>query len=144
MDTDNRIKLFLVDDDALFLKALEIDFLHNADFNIETFATGELCVENLSHNPDVIILDYQLDGITKEAMNGIQTLDKIKAFNPDIPVVMLSSQDKIDVAIDCMHHQAVDYVVKSETAFMRLQKIITAVLQFNKMEKELNWYMDRM
>jgi CheY-like chemotaxis protein len=37
-------------------------------------------------------------------MNGIETLDKIKEFNQDIPVVMLSSQDKIDVAM-CMHHK---------------------------------------
>ncbi|HAG16160.1 MAG TPA: response regulator [Bacteroidales bacterium] len=144
MSNKTKIKLFLVDDDTLFLKSLEIDFIQNADFDIETYATGELCVANLSNNPDVIILDYHLDDIQKDAMNGIETLDKIKAFNPEIPVVMLSSQDKIDVAIDCMHHLAADYVVKSETAFMRLQKIITSVLRFNKMEKELNWYMERM
>lgn len=144
MINQTKIKLFLVDDDALFLKSLEIDFLENADFDIETFATGEICVANLSHNPDVVILDYQLDGIQKGAMNGLETLDKIKAFNPNISVIMLSSQDKIEVAINCMHHKAADYVVKSETAFMRLKKIITAVLKFNKMEKELNWYMDRM
>jgi len=139
-----KIKLFLVDDDALFLKSLQIEFLEHADFVIETFATGELCMENLSHNPDVIILDYYLDGIDKNAMNGIETLDKIKTVNPDIPVVMLSSQDKIDVAINCMHHKAFDYVVKSETAFMRLQKIITAIFKYKKLEKELNWYMERM
>jgi DNA-binding NtrC family response regulator len=92
----------------------------------------------------VIILDYHLDGIEKDAMNGIETLDKIKAYNPDIPVVMLSSQDKIDVAISCMHHRAFDYVVKSETAFVRLQKIITTIFKYKKMEKELNWYMERM
>ncbi|MEI7502197.1 MAG: response regulator [Paludibacter sp.] len=141
---NEKIKLFLVDDDAVFLKSLEIDFLQHADFEIETYSTGELCMLNLSHNPDVIILDFQLDGIEKTAMNGIQTLDKIKAFNPDIPVVMLSSQDKIDVAIDCMHHRAFDYVVKSETAFMRLQKIITTIFKYKKMEKELSWYMARM
>ena len=73
----------------------------------------------------------------------ISTLDKIKAGNPDIPVVMLSSQDKIEVAIDCMHHKAFDYVVKSETAFILLQKIITTIFQYKKMQKELNWYMDR-
>lgn len=140
----NKIKLFLVDDDALLLKSLEIDFLQHADFAIETYATGERCMENLSHNPDVIILDYHLNGIEKNAMNGIETLDKIKAFNPDIPVVMLSSQDKIDVAISSMHHRAFDYVVKSETAFVRLQKIITTIFRYKKMEKELNWYMDRM
>jgi two-component system OmpR family response regulator len=140
----NKIKLFLVDDDALFLKSLEIEFLEHADFEIETYATGELCIENLSKNPDAIILDYQLDGIDKSAMNGIDTLDKIKAYNPDIPVVMLSSQDKIEVAVRCMHHKAFDYVVKSETAFMRLQKIIPTIFKYKKMEKELSWYMDRM
>lgn len=141
---NEKIKLFLVDDDAVFLKMLEIDFLQRADFTIETFATGELCMLNLSHDPDVIILDYYLDGIEKNAMNGIETLDKIKAYNPDIPVVILSSQDKIDVAVNCMHHRAFDYVVKSETAFMRLQKIITTIFRYKKMEKELNWYMERM
>ena len=89
-------------------------------------------------------MDYHLDGIDETAINGIATLDKIKAFNPEIPVVMLSSQDKIDVAVSCMHHKAFDYVVKSETAFVRLQKIITAIFKYQKMEKELNWYMDRM
>jgi DNA-binding NtrC family response regulator len=144
MKNENKVKLFLVDDDALFLKSLEIEFLQHADFSIETFPTGELCVEGLSHTPDVIILDYLLDGIEKLAMNGLETLDKIKAYNPDIPVVMLSAQDKIDVAINCMHHRAFDYVVKSETAFIRLQKIITTIFRYKKMEKELNWYMERM
>ena len=141
---NEKIKLFLVDDDAVFLKSLEIEFLQHADFEVETYSTGELCLKNLSHNPDVIILDYNLDGIEKSAMNGMETLDKIKAFNPDIPVVMLSSQDKIEIAIDCMHHRAFDYVVKSETAFVRLQKIFTTIFQYKKMEKELSWYMDRM
>ncbi len=144
MTNENKILLFLVDDDAVFLKLLEIEFLQHADFRIETYATGELCLESLTHNPDVIILDYLLDGIQKNAMNGIDTLDKIKSFNPDIPVVMLSSQDKIDVAINCMHHRAFDYVVKSETAFVRLQKIISTIFRYKKMEKELNWYMERM
>lgn len=126
----NKVKIFLVDDDALFLKSLEIEFLDNADFTVETYPTGELCIANLSHNPDIIILDYQLDGIVKNAMNGLETLDKIKAFNPEIPVIMLSSQDKIEVAINCMHHKAFDYVVKSETAFVRLKKIITSIFKY--------------
>jgi two-component system OmpR family response regulator len=142
MNNKSKIKLFLVDDDELYLKLLEIEFMENADFIIEAFATGELCIENLSHKPDVIILDYHLDGIEKNAMNGIETLDKIKAFNPDIPVVMLSSQDKIEVAVNCMHHKASDYIVKSETAFVRLQKTLTNIFHTQKIEKALNWYME--
>jgi DNA-binding NtrC family response regulator len=144
MINGEQIKLFLVDDDALFLKMLEIEFLQHGNFIIETYATGELCLKNLSNNPDVVILDYHLDGIDKTAMNGLQTLDKIKTYNSDIQVVMLSSQDSIDIAVNCMHHRAFDYVVKSETSFMRLQKIITAIFSYKKMEKELSWYMDRM
>ncbi|MFA6128608.1 MAG: response regulator [Bacteroidales bacterium] len=144
MSAGKKIKLFLVDDDIVFLKSLEIDFIQNSDFIIETYTTGELCLENLDHIPDLIILDYFLDGIERNAINGIETLDRIKALNPDIPVIILSSQDKIEVAVDCMHHHALDYVVKSETAFVRLQKIITSLFIFKKMEKELNWYMDRM
>jgi two-component system OmpR family response regulator len=144
MNNENKIKLFLVDDDAVYLKLMEIEFLQHGDFDIETYPTGEMCLENLSRKPDVIILDFYLDGVDKNAMNGLETLDKIKAANPNIPVVMLSSQDKIDIAISCMHHGAFDYVVKSETAFVRLQKIITAIFEFKKIEKQLNWYMERM
>ncbi|MBP6634691.1 MAG: response regulator [Paludibacter sp.] len=139
-----KIKIFLVDDDAIFLKLLEIQFLEHGDFEIETYATGELCVENLKNKPDIIILDYLLDGVERDVMNGIETLDKIKLYNAEIPVVMLSAQDKIDVAINCMHHAAFDYVVKSETAFMRLQKIITTIFETKKLKKQLNWYMERM
>jgi DNA-binding NtrC family response regulator len=144
MNTSQKIKLFLVDDDALLLKSLELEFNEHTDFVIETFATGELCISNLSNNPDFIILDYHLDGIDKNAMNGIDTLDQIKKCNPALPVIMLSSQDKIEVAINCIHHHASDYVVKSETAFFRLQKSIENSLKLKKVNKELSWYMDRM
>lgn len=77
-------------------------------------------------------------------MNGLETLDRIKKLCPLIPVVVLSSQDRIDVAVNCIHHQAFDYVVKSETAIFRLQKIIAIISKFDVLEKELGWYMARM
>jgi two-component system OmpR family response regulator len=140
---ENKIKLFLVDDDALFLKSLEIEFNHLGNFDIETFPTGEACIVNLTNLPEIIILDYHLDGIEPNAMNGLDTLDQIKSFDANVPVIMLSSQDKIDIAINCMHHKAIDYVVKSETAFVRLQQVIDNIFKFKKMQKQLNWYMER-
>lgn len=142
MKNGNKIKIFLVDDDVVFLKSLEIEFAQNENFIVHTFSSGEICVENLTQNPDVIILDYQLDGINKDAMNGLETLDKIKKFNSEIPVVMLSGQDKIEVAVNCMHHLAFDYVVKSETAFLRLHKIIPRIFHYQKIERQLSWYME--
>jgi DNA-binding NtrC family response regulator len=128
----------------VFLRALEIEFEQHGNFEIETYVSGELCIANLNSNPDIIILDYLLDGVDKDSMNGIQTLDLIKTFDENIPVVILSAQDKIEVAVNCMHHKALDYVVKSETAFIRIQKIINNIFQFRKLEKELIWYMERM
>jgi len=145
MNTSQKlIKLFLVDDDVLFLRSLELQFNNHIDFEIITFATGEACLNHLDQQPDLIILDFHLDSIVSGAMNGLATLDQIKTAYPQIPVIILSSQDSIEVAIKCMHHKAYDYVVKSETAFLRLQKIITNIFSYIKLEKELNWYIQRM
>jgi len=143
MGSEKKILLFLVDDDAMFLKSLEIEFSQTTESVIRTFSTGEQCLESLSESPDIIILDYYLNSIDENAIDGLETLDKIKAVNPEVPVIILSSQDKIDVAVNCMKHQAFDYVVKSETAFLRLQKTITTIFHYQKIEKALSWYMDK-
>ena len=143
MNSKNNVTLFVVDDDPIYLKLVEIEFLQYPHFKIESYATGEICIENLSHEPDLIIMDYYLDGVDKHAMNGIKALDKIKAINPNIPVVMLSAQDSIEVGINCMHHKAFDYIVKSETAFLRLEKVIATILNTKRLEKALEWYMER-
>jgi CheY-like chemotaxis protein/AraC-like DNA-binding protein len=141
---ENKIKVFLVDDDPVFLRLLEIQFLENDGFTIETFTTGEKCIGHLYQKPDIIILDYHMNSVIKKAMNGLETLDKITKLDIVLPVIMLSSQDRIDVAVDCLHHKAIDYVVKNETTFMRLQKIIANILSYKNMEKKLNWFEDRM
>ena len=142
--SDKKILLFLVDDDELFLKSLEIELAETTESAIKTFATGELCLKNISQNPDVIILDYHLNSVDKNAINGLETLDRIKAVNPLMPVVMLSSQDEIEVAVNCMKHHAYDYIVKSETAFIRLQKAIITIFHYQKLVKALSWYMEKM
>ena len=95
-------------------------------------------------NPDVVVLDYYLNSVDKTAIDGLETLDRIKEINPNIPVIMLSAQDKIEVAVNCMKHQSYDYIVKSETAFIRLQKAITTIFHYQKIEKALSWYMEKM
>lgn len=65
------IKLFLVDDDVFFMEKLKKELLETADFDILTFLNGELCLEHLHQNPDLVILDYELNAIDLDAMNGI-------------------------------------------------------------------------
>lgn len=134
----------MVDDDALYLALLQAEFSANPDYTITNFVNGESCLECLSEKPDIIVLDYYLDGLDKTALNGLDTLAKIREMNPEIPVIMLSSQDKIEVAVNCMKLQAFDYIVKSETAFSRLHNAIATALKVKKMEKVLSWYRDKL
>ena len=94
-------------------------------------------MKKIQQNPetaaDIVILDYHLNTETKNAMDGIDVLKKIKEINFRIIVVMLSAEDKIKIAADCIKYGAYEYVVKSETAFIRIQNILK-----NSLEKELN------
>ena len=139
MKNNKEFQIFLVDDDALFLKSLELDFILNTNFTIKTFSSGELCIENLVQRPQLIVLDYELDSIEKNAMNGIETLDKIRTLLPDIPVLIFSSQDKIEVAMNCLEHKASDYVIKGGNAFFRLKDKITNLVNHRKVQPGLNW-----
>lgn len=144
MSKNKTTSIFLVDDDAMYLKLLEKELSQQQEYEIHLFATGEQCIENLKEKPDVIVLDYFLNGITKDALNGLETLRLIKSGHPDIPVIMLSAQDKIEVAVNCMKLKASEYIVKSETAFTRLQNAVDTALHYKEMEKTLNWYMEKL
>lgn len=131
---NSTINIFLVDDDAVFLLWLKIEFAEHPVYQVTTFATGELCMASLTElSPDLVILDYNLNGLDKGAMNGLQTLNQIKKHQPNLPVIMLTSRDKIEVAVNCMQYGALDYVVKSTTAFMRIEKSLHAFFQLKKM-----------
>ncbi len=140
----NKTKIFLVDDDKLYCELLNLELAANPDYQIQSYSSGEECIENLSHQPDVIILDYLLDAGNTNAINGLETLDKIKKFDPRIIVIMLSAQDRIEVAVNCLHHKAADYVVKNETSFIRLKKIISSALEHKTIQEQLAWYMQKM
>lgn len=144
MSTNKQISIFLVDDDELYLKLLVAELSNNKNYQVKTFLTGEHCLLNLAEKPDIIVLDYFLNGIEKNVLDGLETLRSIKLSHPEIFVIMLSSQDKIEVAVNCMKMQAAEYIVKSETAFARLEKAIQTMMHYKAMEKTLNWYMEKL
>ena len=141
---NKTLNIFLVDDDPLYLAVLKTSLEAQPNFVIKTFASGEQCIAELHKTTDVVVLDYQLDSVDKLAMNGLEVLKQIKATHPKLPVILLSSQDSIEVAVTCMHHQASDYVVKSETAFIRLKKIIKDLSEHKEIEEALEWYMAKL
>lgn len=134
---DKHILIFLVDDNELYLKSLEIQFLENAGLTIKTFLSGEACFQDISLKPDIIVLDYFLNSINKNAMDGLKTLVLIKAVSPGTHVIMLSAFEGAEVAVNCMKHGAFDYIVKNANTFLKLKESIKKNFSINSKEKEL-------
>jgi DNA-binding NtrC family response regulator len=124
MSKKKSITLFIVDDNTLFSLALKADIetvFEDMSLNIHLFETGEKCMEQFKHlKPDVVILDYNLNTKVPHAANGLQVLDLIKKAMPETNVIMLTSEDSIDLAVKLLEHGAFDYIIKTETKFKKI------------------------
>lgn len=139
METNNSITIYIVEDNKLFAFALKEDIeiaFENMPVKIKTFETGETCmVKFREENPQVVILDYSLNTKHPDAANGIEVLDDMKKVNPETYVIMLTSNDQLDIAIKSFKHGACDYVVKTDTKF---QKIIFSLHNIFKIMEAKN------
>ena len=116
-------KIFVVDDDEMMAMAMEDYLTTNTLHEILTFRTGEECIKNLRLQPDIIILDYNLNSVQKEAANGLKILEAIKKLNRQIPVILLSGQDEYSIALQSINKGATQYVIKGEDAFEKIVAI---------------------
>ena len=103
---------------------LVVSYLKTNKFtNVESYLSGEEALNNMHKNPDIVIQDYLLDGMT-----GIEVLIKAKKTNPTVEFIFLSGQDSIDIAINSMKYGAYDYIVKDQ---MALQKMVNKINKIN-------------
>jgi len=137
MVTKSIPSIFLVDDDKVFLSALSHRLKQEDEFHadIKSFSSGEECIQNLILRPQIIVLDYYLNSDCSTAMNGLETLKKIKDISPDIDVIMLSSQNDMGITVEVMKCGAYDYVSKSRKTFSRIKDAIANTL-ISKAKKE--------
>lgn len=126
--------IFLVDDEPIQNEMLK-DYLNERFlYTFKVFDNGEAALKEMDLNPEIIILDYHLNSQKRGAKNGVEILKAIKEKSPDAQVIMLSGQDKIEVAVDSLKYGAYDYIVKGETAFSRMENIINNISELHKMK----------
>jgi DNA-binding NtrC family response regulator len=133
------IPIYLIDDDKIFITSLlhQLKGMFGEDINIRTFHTGEEFLKQLSKKPCIILLDYYLNSTYKDAMNGLEILKRINFINPEAKVIILSSQDKMEIAVDTIKHGACDYIVKNENVFLRVKLSVINTADALRMTKEL-------
>ena len=102
------LKIFLVEDDLFFGETLKYHLQLNPDFEVQLFQTGKDCINNLYKKPNIICLDFGLPDIT-----GDKLLKKIQETNDKIPIIIISGQEDIEVAVDFLKSGAKDYIVKN-------------------------------
>ncbi|MDH5723819.1 MAG: response regulator [Alphaproteobacteria bacterium] len=117
-------KVLVIDDDNTILTAVEV-ILEGANYTSVTALSGKEGLKKVrADRPDAIILDRQMP-----EMDGNQVLIELKANDNtrDIPVIMLTKDNRIGDVSCCLELGAVDYIVKpfdSDNFLMRLSKAL--------------------
>ncbi len=126
-----KIKIFLVDDDEMFVNSLKHS-LSGEKIEITSFTNGEECIRHMDEYPKIVVLDYALN----ESMNGVQVLNQIKHTSPDTNIIMLSGIDNKSIIKDTMKYGAYDFIEKDESAVHKLKKEIKALCDEIELEYE--------
>lgn len=127
------LKIFVVEDDLMYGRVLEHFLSLNPDNDVSLLTTGQDCLDRLHENPDVISLDYSLPDIS-----GAQVLSRIKQYNRNIPVIIVSGQEDVSTAVELLKNGAYDYVVKDEDTKDRLWNIMKNVRETINLQTQLD------
>lgn len=111
-------RIFIVDDDVFWTKVLLKQLIALGYHNIQTFEDGQGCMDNLKYDPEVIFLDYQMEG-----EDGLAILKKIKAHNEHTIVIFCTSQEDLSVALSAIHYGSLDYLLKSNMNAKELKRL---------------------
>lgn len=108
--------VFIVDDDIFFRNYISSILTMNGFNNIESFSSGERCIENINKLPDVIVLDHDMVG-----MSGTEVLTYLKNKNNKTPVIMVSGRDDEELIADVLSLGVRKYFKKDGDLFRNLK-----------------------
>ena len=115
-------KIVVVDDDP-FWTAMLAQMLSDLGFtNITTFDDGAAYVNSMQTSPDLVFLDYQMDG-----MDGLEVLQEIKRQNLSTGVVFCTSYEDLGVAVDAIRYGSFDYLLKGNATKKEVLSIVSNV-----------------
>lgn len=124
MLTHNSPKFFIVDDDP-FSRMLYRQHLLNLGYKDNLlFENGKDCINKLNLQPDIVMLDYDM-----EPFNGLDVLQMIKKFNPNIQLFFISGVKDSKIESEARKHGAIEYIIKGDRDLEMISKTITGILQ---------------
>ncbi len=128
----SKYRVFIVEDDNVYGEMLKFFLSLNEDNEVTRFSTAKDVLANLGKKPDLVTLDYSLPDA-----KGEQVLKKIKEYDPNIAVILLSGQNDIAKAIELLKAGANDYIVKDENAKDMLWNAIVRIKETQTLKREV-------
>ena len=99
--------ILIIDDEKSIRKTLS-EILGFEGYTIDEAADGEEGLKKFSaKNYDVVLCDIKMP-----KLDGIEFLEKAKALNGDVPIIMISGHGNIDTAVEAVKKGAYDYISK--------------------------------
>jgi DNA-binding NtrC family response regulator len=126
-------RFFIVEDDIFCANVYEHLLKSMGYDDITYFNNGLTCIDNLDKKPDIILLDHNMDG-----MKGFEVLKKIKRYNPNIYVVMISGQQDIETAVDALKYGAFDYLIKDNSVSNKITNTVNKIITIKAVMRESN------
>jgi len=130
---DSKYIIFIVEDDKMYAKLIKYHLAMNKEYEIHVFETGKACLENLHLNPFVVSLDFTLPDMT-----GKDVLKGIKDYNENIGVIVVSGQEKINVAVDLLKSGANEYLMKDKNTKELLWRSIAKYKENTSLRREVD------
>lgn len=121
--------VFIVEDNKPYAETLKV-FLGAevpAIEEMKLFPVGETCLLELKKNPDIIIIDYFLDSKYYDAETGLEIIKQIRTEKPEVNIILLSSQEDIDVVLEMVKKYNCSYVKKDAEAFEKVGEIVADI-----------------
>ena len=125
-------RIFVVEDDPMYRRMVTYVMELNPDHEVIAFETGKDCINNLHLKPSVISLDYTLPDMT-----GEEVMRKIKSFNKDIGIIILSGQQDISTAVKLLREGAYDYITKDNETRDRLFNAVSRLKSQIELKQEV-------
>jgi DNA-binding NtrC family response regulator len=125
-------KIFIVEDDPWYGEILEYHLSLNEDYLITRFTTGRECLANLHKKPDLITVDFSLPDYT-----GDKLFEKIRQTDDSIPVIAISGQEDISVAVNMLKMGVTDYLVKDDNTKDMLWNAVIRIRKMGNLKKEV-------
>jgi signal transduction histidine kinase len=119
-------KILVVDDDALVLSILS-SLLSESHYEIETAENGKQALATLDDSFDLLLSDLEMP-----EMGGLELLESLRKSKNNIPVVILTGNQEISVALNALKLGANDYVIKDENI---TETVLTAIS--NSLERKM-------